>query len=482
MQVTEIQAEAASEVLMRRAARQSLLEFCKYTFSGYSIGDHHRILADALERIEQGTLKRLIVSMPPRHGKSEMASVRFPCWYMGRNPQKNIVQTGYSQDISLVHSRKARDVFASEQMHRLFPGVMHEPGKDSQRTISVQKQAAHEWGSNHGGRYIAVGVGGGLTGRGCDLAIIDDPVKNREDAESHTIRAKVWDWFRSTLYTRLTPEGAIIVVMTRWHKADLAGLLVEEMTSGGEQWEVISMPAIDDQGQALWPDQWPVERLNQIQKAVGSYEWTCLYQQEPTIRGGNIFKVDRIRVHDSLEGWPDTRHVRVWDLASSSKQRTGDDPDYTWGTLGTVTTERDPATGAMIKHLWIRDCVYCREEAPERNRLIVKTAERDGNSVQIRIESHGAYKDALKELQAILKGIRVVSGVRMPGDKLVKASPLEPIFEAGNVHVYRGPWLDLWTRQHSEFTGKDGVSHDDAVDCSALLLNEFSGKGGGLLI
>ena len=186
------------------------------------------------------------------------------------------------------------------------------------------------------------------------------------------------------------------------------------------------------------------------------------------------------QIHDTLAGWPETKHVRVWDLASTVKQRSGDDPDYTCGSLGTVTFEHDPATGAKVPHLWIRDCKFCREEAPKRNSIIKKTAEEDGPSIAIKVENYGPYKDACAELKLALKGLRSVQGVKMKGDKLVKASPLEPIFEAGNVHLHRGPWNARWLQQHSDFTGIDGASHDDSVDCSSLILDHFTGKSSGL--
>lgn len=478
-------AEAAQELLRRRAARNRLLPFCRYTKRDYLTAPHLEQLAEELERVERGETTRLMVFEPPRHGKSELVSVRFPTWCLGRHPEWKIVQTGYAHDIAATHSRNARAVFTSDPYVRLFPDV-HETTEDRQKKkvrVAAQKQAAHEWGTVQRGSYYAVGVGGPLTGKGADIAIIDDPVKDRAEANSDTKRKNVLDWYRSTLRTRIEPGGRIILVMTRWHPDDLAGTLLKEMReSTGEQWRVISLPAIDDDGNALWPERYNVERLRQIEKAIGRYEFNSLYQQRPTIRGGNILKADdqHVKIHDTTDGFPKTQYRRAWDLASSAKQRNSDDPDYTWGSLGTVTYEKDPATGQSLPHLWIAHAVSFRKEGPERNRIIVQTAMSDAPGTKQLVETYGAYKDAAAELTNILKGIRTVTRMQLPGDKLAKASPLEPIFEAGNVHIARGPWNEEWMQQHVEFTGIDGATHDDAVDCSAMIYHDTRRPTGGL--
>jgi len=174
---------------------------------------HLNALSEALEAIEHGELKRLIVLMPPRHGKSELISLRYPCWYLAKHPTDYIVQAGYAESIALTHSRQARDIFISPEMIRLFPDIRHRPERPGQETIIPERQAAHEWGTKQGGSYYAVGIGGGLTGRGFNIGIIDDPVKDEEEAASQTIRDKVWDWYQRVFRTRAEPDAAIIVVM-----------------------------------------------------------------------------------------------------------------------------------------------------------------------------------------------------------------------------------------------------------------------------
>ncbi|GAG05906.1 unnamed protein product, partial [marine sediment metagenome] len=180
----------------------------------YEVADHLIALDAALEAVERGDIKRLIVIEPPRHGKSEKVSLRFPCWYLGRHPEDYIVQAGYAESISLTHSRKARDIFVSPEMTMLFPEVRYRPERPGQETVIPERQAAHEWGTVQGGSYYAVGIGGGLTGRGFDVGIIDDPVKDDEEASSKTIRDKVWEWYKTVFRTRAQPDAAIIIVMT----------------------------------------------------------------------------------------------------------------------------------------------------------------------------------------------------------------------------------------------------------------------------
>jgi len=447
---------AAKELWSRRQARRNLLPFAQRVVPGYQVGPHHKVLAGALERVEAGDLKRLMVFMPPQHGKSTLCSQVFPCWALGRQPQRQVVQTGYSHEISTLHSRLARNLFVTPEFRSTFPLAVHRPERAAQKSIPIQKQTAHEWGAVAGGSYYAVGVGGGLTGRGMDIGIIDDPHKNREEAESETTRTKVIEWYKSTFYTRLRPDGAIILILTRWHPEDLAGVLLAEMADGGEQWEVISLAPDLAAGKAVWPERYDIEALQRIKLAIGEHEWAALYMQQPTRRGGNMFQVDGIQYHADPGEMSIASYVRFWDLASTTKQRAKSDPDYTVGALVAV----EPRDGLL--HLWVKDIVAGQWEAPERDRIIRETARRDGSEVRIGIEAVAGYKDTATTMQALLYGQRVVEGIPVSKDKVVRAAPLEPLFEAGHVHLLRAPWNDLF---YNEFAGfPKGAKHDDVID------------------
>jgi predicted phage terminase large subunit-like protein len=466
-------AQAAEELLRRRRARGSLLDFNRYVMPDWQDGRHLELIASKLEDIHHGRCTRLILSVPPRHGKSQQAAINFPAWSLGLNPTQKFIVASYAADLAQRLSREAQRRIESEAYARLFPGTGLNP-KNVRAMSGAPLRNVDQWeicdmrtGGPTGGGYKCTGVGGSLTGHGGDVLIVDDPFKNRAEANSPTVRQGVLDWYRSTLRTRLAPGGKIIVIQTRWHPGDLAGYLIDD--SEGEEWEVINLPALDENGNALWPERWPREELLKIQAAVGRYEWEALYQGRPTVKGGNLLKIAGVQIHDSTEGWPEKRHSRTWDLASTAKQRHGDDPDWTCGALGCITRERDGATGAMLPHLWVRDAVFCREEAPKRDALIRATASRDGAGVSVYVEAFGGYKDAFTTLKQALGGVHMVRQLRLPGDKAVKAAPLEAIFEAGNVHLMRGPWNAEWLKQHEEFTGRDGATHDDAVDTSAMI-------------
>jgi predicted phage terminase large subunit-like protein len=218
--------------------------------------------------------------MPPRHGKSELASRRFPAWYVGRNPNKQIIAASYNSDISADFGREVRNIVAAPEYRAVFT-----------TRLSEDSQAANRWHTNEGGMYVSAGVGTAITGRGADILLIDDPVKDREEADSETRRVRVWDWYTSTAYTRLMPGAAIIVIQTRWHEDDLAGRLLAQSRVGGDQWEVLSLPAIDGD-KALWPEWYPVERLNEIKAVLPMRDWTALYQQDPSPDEGDYFKAD----------------------------------------------------------------------------------------------------------------------------------------------------------------------------------------------
>lgn len=269
-------------MLTRRAARTDLLDFTRYTLPTYEEAPHHRLIADRLEAVERGDLTRLAIFMPPRHGKSELASRRFPAWYLGRNPKAEIIAASYNSDLAMDFGREVRAIVNEPEYRALFAGVVLRP----------DSKAADRWHTNMGGAYRAAGVGTAMTGRGADLLLIDDPVKDREEADSALRRQRVWDWYRSTAYTRLSPGGRIVVIQTRWHEEDLSGQILGQMGDGGDQWEVLSLPAISGKGEALWPERYPVERLEAIRGTVGPREWSALYMQRPQPDEGTFFQRD----------------------------------------------------------------------------------------------------------------------------------------------------------------------------------------------
>ena len=274
--------------MSRRQAKVSLISFTQYTFAQYEAAEHHRLIAEKLEAVERGDIDRLMIFMPPRYGKSEITSRRFPAWYLGRNHSGLIIATSYSSDLADDFGRDVRDIVASQEYRNVFEEV----------SLRRDSKAAGRWNTDKGGAYLAAGVCKGITGRGANILLIDDPVKDRQEADSETTRESVWKWYRSTAYTRLMPGGAIILIQTRWHEDDLAGRLIAAQKEGGDQWDILSLPAIDQQGQALWPEWYPIKELERIKFVIGSREWQALYQQRPSPETGDYFKREWIKWYD----------------------------------------------------------------------------------------------------------------------------------------------------------------------------------------
>ena len=249
---------------------------------------HHEIIANELENIEahgDREYKVLLVFVPPRHGKSELCSIGFPAWYLGRNPDKEIITVSYSAELAQDFGSKTRGIVGSEAYKAIF-----------NLTLKEDEQAKAKWRTNRGGSYTSVGVGGAITGRGADVLLFDDPIKNREEAESEVYREKVWQFFTSTAFTRLEPGGVVVVILTRWHVDDLAGrILANEELS--KRCKIIHFPAIATEqetyrevSEALWPERFNIAALTEIKNTVGPYDWHALYQGSPVLTENQEFR------------------------------------------------------------------------------------------------------------------------------------------------------------------------------------------------
>jgi predicted phage terminase large subunit-like protein len=300
----------ASEIDILTLAHSNLLAYVRLQFPGYRIGAHHRRIAEALMAVERGEISRLILQAPPRHGKSMLTSEYFPAWFLGRNPDKYIITSTYGQDLADDFGRKVRNQMRSAEHKATFP----------QCVLSEDSQSASRFGTEQGGAYFALGVGAPATGRGSHLMVIDDPIKGREEADSETHRRRLKEWYASVAYTRLMPGGAIIIMATRWHEDDLIGWVLSE--HGHEGWTVIDLPAIDEQGKALWPDQYDIEALNRIKRTIGQREWQALYMQRPTPDTGDYFKRDWFKTYENPP-----KHLRIY--GASDYAVTADDGDFT---------------------------------------------------------------------------------------------------------------------------------------------------------
>lgn len=417
---------------------------------------HLLLLSDKLVQVADGKIKRLMVLMPPRSGKSQKISQYFPAWYLGHHPDKRIILTSYEADFAASWGWKARNVF-EEYCKEIF-GL----------SVRGDSSARNRWDIvDHVGGMNTAGVGGAITGKGADLLIIDDPVKNAEDANSELKRDKAWDWYQSTAYTRLEPNAAIILIMTRWHPEDLGGLLLKDMDAGGEQWDVLKFPAIAEKndilgrniGEPLWPERYPIKTLENIKSTVGAYWWAAMYQQTPYSKSGGMFKRQDFKISGGKGG----KQIRYWDLAASKKVGKKD-PDWTTGCL----------MSELNGEYCIKDIVRVREEPGTVEKIIKQTAQIDSINTKIYMEEEGgASGKSLISYYArvVLQGF-IFEGIRSTGSKTVRAQPLASAVSNGNVSMASSDWNTIALNEFELFPVSN--THDDIVDACSGAFNELS--------
>lgn len=316
---------AAHALTAEDFAFSRLISYAAYQWPRYQDARHHRLIARHLEAVERGEITRLMITMPPRHGKSMLASEFFPAWYIGRNPDHYVVTATYAQELADDFGRKVKNQIEDPAFQAVFPGVgLADDSKSAKRFHIEGDIGGFEHSTTQRGAFYAVGVGGPLTGRGAHLLLIDDPVKNREEAESEIIRKKTKDWYTSTAYTRLMPGGRIVIIQTRWHEDDLCGWLLQEHQHEG--WVVLNLPAINDNDEALWPEQYDLDALRRIQRALPPRDWSALYQQAPSPESGDYFKREWIHTVPAAQ-IPPRASMSIY--GGSDYAVTADGGDYT---------------------------------------------------------------------------------------------------------------------------------------------------------
>lgn len=450
--------------LDRALARKSLIHFVRKTWQKnnepFIVGHHTREVACALDeacdRLAKGQSTYLAIKIPFRHGKSDIASRYLPCYFLGRFPEKEIVHTTYGASLSYTFSRDARRILQSQKFSAIFPGV----------TLPRGDASVESWGVVGGtGHVYWAGLGGALTGKGASLAIVDDFFKGREEAESERIRDKRWDDFTNSVMTRLAPAHIVVVIGTPWHVDDLFGRIKKNMAEDPDfpYFKELKFPAesVEYGTGVLFPERY-TKKWYRVQRSVlGAYAASGLLDCDPQVRHGKILRGDLIVVKHVSKFPSGILWVRGYDLASSTKERAKDDPDFTVGVKLGVQFLPTEVPGLLAPVIYIADIVRGQWEATERNKKIIATAVKDG-SIPIAIEAFGAYKDAYTVLKGILAGTRGVVRVNLPGDKIAKASALEPILEAGHFIIREGcPHLDDLKK---EFLGFPSAGHDDIVD------------------
>ena len=360
-------------------AHQDLACYSIAQWPEFERAPHHELIISKLEAIERGEIKRLMIFLPPRHGKSFITSSIFPAWFLGRHPEYHVIFATYGQELSDDFGRRVRNFIADRVHQEIFPNCR----------LSEDSTSVRRFNTTASGAYFAVGRGGPITGRGANLLLIDDPIKDREEANSETIRRALHEWYASVAYTRLMPGGAIIIIQTRWHEDDLAGWLLREHAN--EKWDVLSLPAIAEQdesfrkeGEPLWPEKFPLPDLENIRALTGGRVWASLYQQRPAAAEGVIFKRDWWQFFSPPLTVKLDQIVQSWDTAFKK----GTENDFSVCTTWGVTSD-----GYYLLHVWRE-----RVEFPELKRVLTSLAE-EWKPNAILVEDRASGQSLIQELK-----------------------------------------------------------------------------------
>lgn len=428
--------------------RESVLSFAHLMSDRFRSAPHLRTIAKLIHKMERREIKKAMVFTPPRHGKSHLISEMFPAWYLGRHPDHNVVMASYGQDLASDFGRKIRNMMSEDIYRAIFPGI----------TLSDDSTAAARFHTNHGGACYSVGIGSALTGKGGNLLLIDDPTKDREDANSLVMRERVWGWYSSTFSTRQMPDAVMLLIMTRWHPDDLAGRILA--SEDGPNWTVVQMPAINEAGEALWPERYPLDALMAIKKGMILSDWQSLYMQHPTLQEGAIIKRHWWRYYTQLPKTFD-RIVQSWDFAVKDKKGS----DYTVGLV----------IGKLGPNKYVLDMVRERLSFPDACQAVINTTIKWPKATKKLIEGKANGPAVVQTLRTKISGM---VEVEPEGDKVQRANAISPEIEAGNWFLPSpaiAPWVNVFLQEASDFPNS---TNDDIVDALSMAGIELMGSGG----
>jgi predicted phage terminase large subunit-like protein len=443
----------------REAGQEDFLSFVKSVWPGFIYGRHHALMAQKFEDIANGKSRRLIINMPPRHTKSEFASYLLPAWYLGKYPDRKIIQCSNTAELAVGFGRKVRNLVGSEPYSKIFPNV----------SLRSDSKAAGRWATNANGDYFAIGVGGTVTGKGADILIIDDPHSEQEAALASSdpgVFDKVFEWYTSGPRQRLQPGGSIIVVMTRWAKRDLTGKICQSIIDrDGEVWDMISLPAILPTGKPLWPEFWSLKELENLREELPLSKWQAQYQQDPTSEEGALIKREWWKVWDKENPPACDFIIQSWDTAFTKNERSDYSACTTWGVF---YVNEDPNDANII----LLDALKERLEFPElKSRALEMYKEWEPDAFIVEAKASGA--PLIFELRSM--GIPVQEFTPTRGnDKISRVNSVADMFASGKVWAPRKRWAEEVIEELAAFPNSD---HDDLVDSSTQALLRFR-KGG----
>ena len=454
--------EKLYELRTTKLSQDKFLGFVKEVWPTFIGGRHHAKMADAFERVANGTCKRLIINMPPRHTKSEFASYLLPAWFLGKFPHKKIIQCSHTAELAVGFGRKVRNLVDTETYHKIFPDL----------NLASDSKAAGRWNTSKGGDYFAIGIGGAVTGKGADVLIIDDPHSEQEAALAEVnpdIYDKTYEWYTSGPRQRLQPGGSIVIVMTRWSKRDLTGQILKDAASNDSigEWEVIEFPAILPSDKPLWPEFWELSELLKVKRDVPNSKWMAQYQQNPVSESAAIVKREWW-----MEWEKDTPPacdfiLQSWDTAFEKTSRADYSACTTWG----VFYQEDGA-GVPQANIILLNAFRDRMEFPELKRAAIEEfKEWDPDSVIIEKKASGA--PLIYEMRSM--GIPVQEFTPTRGnDKISRLNAVADIFASGRVWAPPARWAEEVIDEVAEFPAG---THDDYVDTVSMAMHRFR-RGG----
>jgi predicted phage terminase large subunit-like protein len=442
-----------AQLQAQERATSTFLDFCRYVWPEMIVGEHHRRIALALDRVVSGECKRLMIAMPPRHGKSQMGSYLFPAYLMGKMPQSKLIVGSHTAELAQRFGRMIRNLVSEERYKELFPEM----------ALSADSKAAGRWDTSQGGEAFFIGKGGAMTGRGGNVVILDD-ILDEQDAMSDTAMENTWDWYTSGPRQRLQPNGSIIVINTRWRTDDLSGRLLKQQGQlKTDQWELLEFPAILPNNKPLWPEYWKLEELEKVKMSIGLRKWQAQWQQQPTSEEGAILKREwwKIWPHDDPPACDYL--IQSYDTAYSKKETADYSVITTWGVF-----VPDQDSGPNIVLL---DVKRGRWDFPELKR-IAKAQHDYWKPDNILIEAKATGVTLQQELRRM--GIPVTmynpGGRRAGQDKVSRAHSVAPLFESGMVWVPETDWAEELVEECAAFPNGD---NDDMVDSTTQAMMRF---------